>query len=215
MTRVYTPADLLPLCKTKGVPLVYDVHHHRCNPDGLTVEQATAMAIATWDREPLFHISSPLAGWDGPRPARHHDFIVPEDFPACWRRLCITVEVEAKAKEWRCSSCWMISNRSGGRKYEDLEGECTQQELETFAFIFAGNSKSKCNAAGLVHACQHHGRSASNKGSASAGQKPKCRCFRQPSANANFPDIVPTSRVMSCIVRRKESICWVSPSQAP
>ena len=64
--KSYTPADLLPLCKTKGVPLVYDVHHHRCNPDGLTVEQATAMAIATWDREPLFHISSPLAGWDGP-----------------------------------------------------------------------------------------------------------------------------------------------------
>ena len=29
--RTYTPADLLPLCRAEGIPLVYDVHHHRCN----------------------------------------------------------------------------------------------------------------------------------------------------------------------------------------
>jgi len=97
--KVYTPADLLPMCKAEGVPLVYDVHHHRCNPDGMTVEQATKKALATWDREPLFHISSPIAGWDGPTPQRHHDFIDVRDFPECWRRKMITVEVEAKAKE--------------------------------------------------------------------------------------------------------------------
>ncbi len=97
--KTYTPADLLPLCKAEGVPLVYDVHHHRCNPDGLTIELATKRAIATWNREPLFHISSPLAGWKGAKPERHHDFIDVEDFPNCWRRKRITVEVEAKAKE--------------------------------------------------------------------------------------------------------------------
>lgn len=95
----YTPADLLPLCKATGIPLVYDVHHHRCNPDGLSVEQATTMALATWDREPMFHLSSPLEGWDGPKPERHHDFIDIKDFPECWRKRTITVEVEAKAKE--------------------------------------------------------------------------------------------------------------------
>ncbi len=95
----YTPADLLPLCRSTGIPLVYDVHHHRCLPDGLTVEQATAEALTTWTREPMFHLSSPLEGWDGPRPARHHDFIDVADFPACWRPLDLTVEVEAKAKE--------------------------------------------------------------------------------------------------------------------
>ncbi len=95
----FTPVDLLPLCRATGLPLVYDVHHHRCNPDGLTVEQATRRARATWNREPLFHISSPIAGWDGPQPARHHDFIDPADFPAGWRGKRITVEVEAKAKE--------------------------------------------------------------------------------------------------------------------
>jgi len=97
--KVFTPADLLPICKATGVPLVYDVHHHRCLPDGLTIEQATKRARATWDREPMFHISSPLAGWQGSQPERHHDLIDVADFPECWRRKDLTVEVEAKAKE--------------------------------------------------------------------------------------------------------------------
>jgi UV DNA damage endonuclease len=75
------------------------VHHHRCNPDGLSVEQATEQAIGTWDREPLFHISSPIDGWNGSRPGSHHDFIDVRDLPKCWLDLDLTVEVEAKAKE--------------------------------------------------------------------------------------------------------------------
>ena len=97
--KTFTPADLLPVCKAEGLPFVYDVHHHRCNPDGLSIEQVTRRAIATWNREPMFHISSPLHGWTGPNRERHHDFIDMQDFPACWRRKKITVEVEAKAKE--------------------------------------------------------------------------------------------------------------------
>lgn len=97
--KIFTPADLLPICKAADIPLVYDVHHHRCNPDGLSVEQATKRALATWNREPMFHVSSPIEGWDGPQPQRHHDFIDVDDFPECWRRKKITVEVEAKAKE--------------------------------------------------------------------------------------------------------------------
>lgn len=97
--QTFTPADLLPVCAATGVPLVYDVHHHRCLPDGLSVAAATEQAAATWDREPLFHLSSPLAGWDGPQPERHHDYIDPRDFPAEWRGRTLTVDVEAKAKE--------------------------------------------------------------------------------------------------------------------
>ena len=97
--RTYTPVDLLPLCKREGVPLVYDVHHHRCLPDGLSEDAATEEAIETWNREPMFHISSPIAGWHGPKPQRHHGFINITDFPECWRSLDATVEVEAKAKE--------------------------------------------------------------------------------------------------------------------
>lgn len=95
----YTPSDLLPLCRAEGIPLVYDVHHHRCNQDDLSVEEATKRAIATWDREPMFHLSSPLEGWKGAKPKRHHDFINVQDFPQCWDGLTLTVEVESKSKE--------------------------------------------------------------------------------------------------------------------
>ncbi len=97
--KVFTPADLVPVCAATGVPLVYDVHHHRCLPDGLSIEAATEKASATWRTEPLFHISSPLAGWSGPKPERHHDYITPSDFPTEWLNRPLTVEVEAKAKE--------------------------------------------------------------------------------------------------------------------
>lgn len=97
--KVYTPADLLPICMATGVPLVYDVHHHRCLPDGMSVAEATDAARQTWKTEPLFHISSPLEGWDGPKPERHHDYIDAADFPEEWLGWPLTVEVEAKAKE--------------------------------------------------------------------------------------------------------------------
>ncbi|HAU90647.1 MAG TPA: UV DNA damage repair endonuclease UvsE [Elusimicrobia bacterium] len=98
--RTYSPADLLPFCREHALPFVYDVHHHRCLPDGLTVEEATRQALATWGaREPLFHLSSPRDGWKGSDPRPHHDYIDIKDFPACWRKLSITIEVEAKAKE--------------------------------------------------------------------------------------------------------------------
>lgn len=97
--RVYSPGDLLPLCRSMEVPLVYDVHHHRCLGDGLSAEAATRAAIETWAREPVFHLSSPKHGWTGGRMSYHHDVIRLRDWPACWNALDVTVEVEAKAKE--------------------------------------------------------------------------------------------------------------------
>ncbi|MDA8165404.1 MAG: UV DNA damage repair endonuclease UvsE [Desulfobacteraceae bacterium] len=100
--RTFTVRDLLPLCAETGIPLVYDVHHHRCLPDGLSEGEATRLAAATWERtgrEPYFHLSSPRHGWGSGRPRPHADYIDPADFPACWRGLDATVDVEAKAKE--------------------------------------------------------------------------------------------------------------------
>lgn len=101
--KSYTPKDLLPICIKNNIPLVYDVHHHRCNPDGFTVEDATQKSLETWSKakrgEPLFHISSPKEGWQAKNTRMHHDFISNLDFPDCWKNLNITVEVEAKAKE--------------------------------------------------------------------------------------------------------------------
>jgi len=111
--KLYTPEDLLPLCRRTGVPLVYDAHHHRCLGDGLTVEEATRAAAATWDREPVVHISSPRDGWHSANPRLHADFIDPADIPSAWLDLNITVEVEAKAKEQaiRALRTWLAGGR--------------------------------------------------------------------------------------------------------
>ena len=100
--RTYTVADLAPICEDLHIPLVFDVHHHRCKPGGLTLEEATVLSRRSWDhvgREPYFHISSPLKGWQGKDPRPHADYIDPHDFPDCWKGFDVTVDVEAKAKE--------------------------------------------------------------------------------------------------------------------
>ena len=98
--RCFAPSSLLPLCERSGVPLVYDVHHHRCLGDGLSVAEATELAFATWGRrEPHAHLSSPKGGWTGPNTRAHADYIDPADFPDAWLGRAMTIDVEAKAKE--------------------------------------------------------------------------------------------------------------------
>ncbi|MBN2461404.1 MAG: UV DNA damage repair endonuclease UvsE [Candidatus Cloacimonetes bacterium] len=97
--RVFTPQDLLPVCNDLDIPLVYDVHHHRCLADGMSEEKATEFTLKTWNREPLFHLSSPRLGWGNGNSRLHHDYIDFGDFPESWRELDLTIEVEAKGKE--------------------------------------------------------------------------------------------------------------------
>lgn len=98
--RVYTVEDLLPVCRELAIPLFYDVHHHRCNPDALSIEDATRLAAETWGtREPWAHLSSPAAGWRDGDPRPHADFIALADVPRAWLDRRMTVDVEAKAKE--------------------------------------------------------------------------------------------------------------------
>ncbi len=98
--RLFTVRDLHPLCMRSGVPLVYDVHHHRCNADGLDTESATDLASETWrGREPWMHVASPRDGVAARNPRPHADYITPEDFPRHWLTRTITVDVEAKAKD--------------------------------------------------------------------------------------------------------------------
>ena len=107
--RLFSPADLLPLCERAGVAMVYDSHHHRCHPDALSVEEASLRAAETWAerdpslsfaaREPYFHVSSPRDGWDAKNPRPHADYVDPADVPPVWRSMNVTVDVEAKEKE--------------------------------------------------------------------------------------------------------------------
>ncbi len=102
--KIYTPEDILYIYQKTGIPFVYDVHHHRCNKDKLSVEEATYQCINTWKqskREPIFHISSPKEGWKSKNPKMHADYIDINDFPELWLKLGnnITLDIEAKAKE--------------------------------------------------------------------------------------------------------------------
>jgi len=98
--KIYSPADLLPVCRETSIPFVYDVHHHRCLSEFSDVEKTTELAFKTWSREPLFHISSPKYGWQSNNKHIHSDYIDIADFPCCWLDLDITIEVEAKSKEF-------------------------------------------------------------------------------------------------------------------
>ena len=98
--RLFSPAELLPFCERLGIPFIYDVHHHRCRADGMTVGEATERAVATWrTSEPWMHISSPKDAWGSPNPRMHADFIDPDDVPDEWRGRSVTIDVEAKQKE--------------------------------------------------------------------------------------------------------------------
>jgi len=98
--RLFTVKDLYELCLRSRVPLVYDVHHHRCNPDGLDVQTATNLSIETWrGREPWMHLATARDGATAANPRPHADYIDPADFPGEWVNRTITVDVEAKAKD--------------------------------------------------------------------------------------------------------------------
>lgn len=102
--KSYSPEDLIPVVEQLGIPFIYDVHHHRCNNDKLSVKQATDICISIWKnlkREPYFHISSPKFGWEDGKPNPHADYIDIKDFPDYWRKLDsdFTLDIEAKAKE--------------------------------------------------------------------------------------------------------------------
>ena len=117
---VYTVADLHPVCRDLGIPLVYDVHHHRCHPDGLTAEEATGIAVETWaktGREPYFHISSPEQGWEARNPRRHGNYVELRDFPGFWMTLTATIDVEARAKELAVLKLMRDVLQSGGRNH--------------------------------------------------------------------------------------------------
>jgi UV DNA damage endonuclease len=109
--RIYMPAELIPICKSVGIALLYDVHHHRCLPDGLNIAETAAAAIGTRNREPMFHVSNPRDGRQDRCPQYHAGFIDPAEFPDCWRSLAATVEVEAKANQHAVSKLRLALHR--------------------------------------------------------------------------------------------------------
>lgn len=100
--RCHGPRGIMALCRDLEIPFVYDVHHHRCLPDDLSIEGATEACVESWNArggEPWFHLSSPRGGSKQGPTRPHADYVAPADLPRSWLDLRATVDVEAKAKE--------------------------------------------------------------------------------------------------------------------
>jgi len=63
----WSVADLLPISRSTGVPIVYDSHHHVFNDGGLSGEDAMLEAAATWPNgiRSLQHLSNTEPGMEG------------------------------------------------------------------------------------------------------------------------------------------------------
>jgi UV DNA damage endonuclease len=109
----FDAADVLELHRRTGVRVVFDLHHHRCNPRSLETAEALTAAYATWGAvRPKAHLSSPrtelrivgrgkAARLVPPLLDQHADFATPWDLAELLRLAPgpLDVVVEAKAKD--------------------------------------------------------------------------------------------------------------------
>jgi UV DNA damage endonuclease len=72
--NMFTVKDLLYIHENTKIPIVFDYHHHNCHNDGMSIEDALKLAVATWpsDITPVVHISEPR---DEQNFRAHHDYI--------------------------------------------------------------------------------------------------------------------------------------------
>lgn len=98
--NAYSTSELLEVCQSVDIPLVFDAHHHICHEklDSYDDESVTEMFYAareTWDNPDwqLVHISN---GKDAFNDRKHSDLIT--DMPEVYREAP-WIEVEAKTKE--------------------------------------------------------------------------------------------------------------------
>ena len=79
-------------------PITFDYFHHEFHPDGLSSNEAAALAASTWDTTPLFHYSESKnlnENVEGnPRAHSDYAFLKIDDYG-----LNIDVDLETKAKE--------------------------------------------------------------------------------------------------------------------
>lgn len=78
--KVFTIKDVVDIYEEVGIPIVLDIHHHRCNPSSENIESFLPAIIESWDKEiwcPKVHLSSPRVGEKDQR--KHADYIDVED----------------------------------------------------------------------------------------------------------------------------------------
>jgi UV DNA damage endonuclease len=65
--KTFTAKETLEIAQAVDAPMVLDLHHHRCNHQGETVEDLCPLIVKTWEKEffpPKIHLSSPKSEED-------------------------------------------------------------------------------------------------------------------------------------------------------
>ena len=119
--RVFGFGEAVTVAERAGVPLVFDIHHHRCHdPDGIDDREALELALDSWPTQvtPKIHFSSPRLDMSEkrrrmgrrvertpvlPDPRLHADLIDPAAFEAFLGHTALglnfDVMLEAKGKD--------------------------------------------------------------------------------------------------------------------
>ncbi len=86
------------------IPIIFDIHHHRCNPSSLQLSELLPKVLQSWKQvgRPKVHISS---GKTSATDTAHHDYVFEEDFGellAVMGDYEFDVMLESKKKDISC-----------------------------------------------------------------------------------------------------------------
>ena len=98
---LYTVKDLMFLHERIKIPIVFDYHHHKCQKDPMSEEDALRLAASTWPEEikPVVHYSESKALHESDnkiKPQAHSDYV--NALPNLYG-VQADIMIEAKAKE--------------------------------------------------------------------------------------------------------------------
>jgi UV DNA damage endonuclease len=105
--KTYTVRETLGVCQQLEIPMVLDIHHHRCNHDEQDLSSILSAIFNTWNKTvlpPKIHVSSPRGTESSAEFRSHHDYIHPEDLVPFLEMArnhtdALDVMVEAKNKD--------------------------------------------------------------------------------------------------------------------
>ncbi len=112
----YTLADCLRIHEETGIPVLFDVFHHRVNPSGIAVAGAVERSGATWRPEDgilMTDYSTPMPGGRKGRHAESLDAADFEQFLAGTAPTDMDIMLEIKDKEKSALAAVGIARRDG------------------------------------------------------------------------------------------------------
>jgi len=98
----FTSYDLYELIHKKiGIPITFDFHHHKCNPDHHTEEEALSLCLSSWgSTRALTHYSDSKKLFEdiSARDVAHSDWIWTKEIPTYGKDFDVELEVKMKEK---------------------------------------------------------------------------------------------------------------------